>query len=94
MSRYIYKYPLNLHGTMALPKNAKLLHVQVQGGVIMLWAEITENLVKVVRRVPVYGAGEELPADPGTYVGTVVHGDYVWHVYDLGETGQGVPEAE
>lgn len=71
-----------------MPKEAKLLAVQVQHGVPQLWAEVDTDNAKEYRTFAIYGTGNMLPSDPGKYVGTFQDGIFVWHLYEINEQAE------
>jgi hypothetical protein len=86
----IWKYPLQ--GTrmeIEMPVGARLLAVQMQGTDPYLWALVNPENQRTRRRIAIYGAGHQMPADPGRYVGTfqvtLLLGDMVFHVFDQGD---------
>lgn len=85
----IWKWAIvvNDRSALRMPKGAQLLCVQWQGDLVMLWAVVETSAPKVTRRIAVYGTGQPLPDNPGTYVDTfqMMGGKLVWHVFDLGE---------
>jgi hypothetical protein len=82
----IHKFPL--FGTpgsqiiMNMPAGAKLLTMQLQGGVPTIWAEVDTDNPMEPRKIATFGTGWELPEEPGQYVGTFQEGPFVWHVYE------------
>lgn len=56
------------------------LHVNIQEGDIMLWGTACEG--PFAYEVILVGTGENFPEEYSSshYVGTVLDGDYVWHV--------------
>lgn len=101
--RTIHKYKLHRQhvNEIKMPFGAILLCANLQRmpnrhSEIMLWAEVDTNRVKTVRRIRLFGTGQDLAIEegrPGTfadtrrkYVDTVFdHGGFVWHVYDCCE---------
>ena len=89
--RIIYKYELPLRGKEAIPmpRDARLLSVGVQGGGVVLWAEVDPREPEVRRELESRFTGQRIERKGGEpYVGTVtlVPGDpLVVHVFDLGE---------
>lgn len=82
--RRIFKYEVNPRWpSVAMPKGARLLTADVQGGGIMLWAEVDVQAPPVDRRIVVAVTGGEVP--DGTWLATVQIGAFVFHVYDGGE---------
>ena len=84
----ILKYPLDLrYGAIHpvdMPIGAIILTVQVQYGVPCVWALCDDALPKVRRHIVLYGTGQDLPNNPGKYIGTVQfnNGGLVFHVFD------------
>lgn len=86
--RTIWKFPI-LGGwfeQLPMPRGAKILHVADQGGIINLWAEVDTTAERVRRTVVVVGTGHSLPEGDGSHIGTVMQGQYVWHIYIEDET--------
>ena len=81
----IYKYKISLldKQELILPKQAKILSVQVQNGSICIWALVDENLEKEKRQVLIIGTGENIEDDlfVYTYIGTIQQAPYVWHIF-------------
>ena len=85
----VYKYQLS-HSIGApqevdLPKDAAILHVDDQAGVITLWAQVDPHAPLVTRRFAVFGTGDDLPQD-AVHRGTLLQHPYVWHIYELSNT--------
>lgn len=83
--RHIWKWPLVVTDRQELlvPAGARLLAVQAQYGELCLWAECDTSQPKETRTIHVYGTGNPIPDDPGTYISTVQLGTFVWHVYEV-----------
>lgn len=85
----IYKYPLSLAGgEVKMPDNAMILSVAVQGEEsLYIWAEVDTAEEIVTRTFAVYGTGWPLTSKfndtPHHFIGTVICGPYVWHIYEL-----------
>ena len=77
----IYKYPLS--EAVQMPKGAKILTAQDQGGQIFIWAEVDSHArTDKTREFLIIGTGQELPnLDNWQYVATVQQGIFVWHIY-------------
>ena len=83
--KQIWKWPLELtrDQTIAAPAGTRLLAVGDQGGRLMVWGEVVVDHADRVRiDLAIYGTGHALPDNPGRYLGTVLQGAFVWHVYD------------
>jgi hypothetical protein len=84
----IFKYQLGFDEKqyVSLPKDAKILTVQVQKNNPCLWTLVdTENEIEK-RRIEIYGAGHEIPNDgmERKYISTsqMYDGDFVFHVFE------------
>lgn len=94
----VYKYPLYVpmknSGSpltdILMPKNAKVVHVGLQEGVVTIWAEVDDDALQAAvsgrewdgRRFAVYGTGDTIPDDDAVHVGSLMDGIFVWHVYE------------
>lgn len=67
-----------------MPEGAKILHVAEQAGSICLWAEVETQATQKQRHISVYGTGQRMPDNPGTFIGSVLlHvGALVFHIYE------------
>ena len=82
----IWKYELRVDDrlTVIMPRGARILSVGVQGKTICLWAMVTPETAEQERRIiAIYGTGNPLPDDPGTFIGTVQVPPVVWHVFEV-----------
>jgi hypothetical protein len=80
----IWKWTLH-HGVIInIPHGAKLLAVQEQRGKPQLWALVDPGAKTYPRTFHLYMQGEDLPDDPGQYVGTfqMPGGALVYHVFE------------
>lgn len=88
----ILKYHLELNDRVQLiPKypHSQIVLVAVQNGRITLWVECDPDefhsrteLEVITRGFLVYGTGHAIP-DRNKHVGSVLLGDFVWHVYEV-----------
>lgn len=84
----IWKYPILIDDAqiVPMPHNAIILSAKLQGDTLCLWALVSPVDEPVRdRRIWIYGTGHEIYGDPGVYVGTVLVGSLVFHVFDGGE---------
>lgn len=87
MTKVIWKFPLEPNtGEIEVPQGAKLLDIQMQGGVPCIWALVDPNAPKVKVSVVSIGTGQEMHdecIDAYTYLGTFqVHaGLFIWHIF-------------
>jgi len=83
--RTIHKFPLSLvdKQIVEMPTDAKILSVQDQGGVLVLWAMLDPRHPKRPREVTIIGTGHPVPEDlvEHSYVDTARLGPFVWHVF-------------
>jgi hypothetical protein len=87
MKLTIYKYLVPTAGAsqeILMPKGAQLIHVNEQGGDILIWAIVEPDAPKVWREIDVVGTGWELHRI-GKHIGTAHCGTFVWHVFDTGD---------
>ena len=49
---------------------------------LQLWALVDDAKPSEIRKISVVGTGWNIDGNPGTYIGTVQDGMYVWHVFD------------
>jgi len=81
----IWKYTLNNPtNNIMMPKNAKILDVQIQHNEIQMWALVNENNEQEQRDFSIFGTGNEIPDDPGDYIATfqLYDGKLVFHVFE------------
>jgi len=85
MAKRIFKYPLELNESqyITIPKDHKILSVQVQRDTICVWALIDDDTERIVQPIRIVGTGHSIPSmNPlGEYIGTVQQGGFVWHVF-------------
>lgn len=65
-----------------MPDNAQILHAEMQGGEICIWALVDPEARRVQRTFAIVGTGNPFH-DSGAWehVGTVFDGPFVWHVF-------------
>lgn len=83
----IHKFSFKVDDTVkvALPNGAVIRHVGKQGGPpghLTLWAEVNPDKPTVERTLFVRGTGHPLPDGAISFLGTVMDGPFVWHVYE------------
>ena len=91
---YKYQIPLTPQIRLFLPEKAEILTVQIQNGIVTMWAIVDTNTLDAERMLAVYGTDYEIPDNHGKYIATVQYGILVWHVFDLGEQQQIEPTPE
>jgi hypothetical protein len=80
----IFKYPLAIvhEQTIEMPKHSKILCVQMQGGVLCLWAAVNPDALMEKRIISIVGTGNPTSVNLDGYIGTVQQGYYVWHIFE------------
>lgn len=88
----IYKYKLQITSVqqIQLPKEAKILCVQVQHGESQLWAEVDTDLPPEARTIEIFGTGYSIPQVPQEigqnrrYISTfqMENGTLIFHAYE------------
>jgi len=82
--RTIFKYPLKLIDVQELQthESTQVMSVQMQEGVICLWAAVDPTLPKCKMFISIVGTGNAAPqTEQWNYVGTVQQEGFVWHVH-------------
>lgn len=90
--RTIWKYNLSRTDLqkIQMPIDAELLYVDNQGGPT-LWALVDTDNPSVERLICIVGTGHPIPGPEISgrfayaYVGSVLDGPFVWHIFDGGQ---------
>ena len=86
MNRTVFKYTVpvfaGVSSSLALPKDAQIIKVDMKGALITLWVIVEPNNERVLRSFIVHGTGHAVHPK-GVYVGTVFDGPFVWHLFEL-----------
>jgi len=85
----IWKYTLECidEQTLLLPKNAKILTVQIQNGKLQLWALLNPKAAIETRYIYIFGTGYDIPDHIRLkYISTVQIGIFVWHIFEGGRS--------
>jgi hypothetical protein len=82
--RTIWKYEIPKHDfCVEIPIGAKFLHLATEPQRAMWWEIPATEAPKTNRYFRVFITGEEIPQEDGmTYLGTMLIGSFVFHVYD------------
>jgi len=83
----IWKWKLEItdNNYVKMPENARILTVQLQYDVPMIWALVdTVDKKESMRTIHIYGTGNPLPDNPGKYISTfqLFSGDLIFHVFE------------
>ena len=82
----IYKYMITseLYQTVKMPKQAKILTVQMQREDPYIWAIVDPDLPKEDRHFKVHGTGHRFNMEQNEeYIGTWQDGPFVWHLFEV-----------
>jgi hypothetical protein len=87
----IWKYQLphapNEYGIceVVMPKGAKIISTLNQYNTICLWAEVESDPSHPVetKKIDVVGTGKKLEDSPRRFLGSVILGQFVWHIYEM-----------
>lgn len=83
----IWKYNFDITPSKQIrmmPAGARLLSVADQHGLLAMWALVDTEAAQVERWFVVAGTGHPLIDIPSEgYVGSVIDGPYVWHLFEL-----------
>ncbi len=85
---YKYKFKIDDNPKVEMPRYAQILHVGMQGHDPTIWARVNTEEPTVQRKLRVAGTGHPLKgAEIAPHIGTFQShgGQFVWHVFDLGE---------
>lgn len=79
----IYKYELKLQAeqVVQMPHKPEILSVQIQRGVICVWALVNTTYSDVAYIFEIIGTGNPVDSMLRKYLGTVQDGSMVWHVF-------------
>jgi hypothetical protein len=88
MSQAIWKFTLEVADTreIEMPLGSIILSTALQHGRIQLWAMVdTQTPHKENRQIAIVGTGHEMSSftASGKFIGTVISGNFVWHVFDI-----------
>jgi len=67
--------------TIEMPKGAKVLSVKNQNGNLCLWA-LCDSRDTVMRTFDIIGTDNPINKTLGTFVGTCIMEDFVWHIFE------------
>lgn len=88
MKKMVWKYPIKLgyiptpHTVVDMAPNSKIIHVDVQNHQIAIWVEATDGPETEKRTFTIVGTGRVVK-ETWVHVGSVLDGDFAWHVYEV-----------
>lgn len=85
--RAVHKYPLNMDEFPIIRTHQDMIpfYVGNQHDQLTLWGSVDTLKPIVYRKLQIVGTGHPAP-DEVDYIGSVIMGDFVWHVYDVEES--------
>ena len=80
----IYKYPFKVNPTseVELPKDAKILLVDLLDLNPCIWALVDTDNEKVTRKFYICATGQPIAINTSKYITTFIDGAYVWHMFE------------
>jgi hypothetical protein len=80
----IFKYTLSPDSYLQVPRGSIPLFVANQKEVAHIWFIVDPSEIKEMRRIHIYGTGQEIPDDPGIYLGSFLMsgGSLVFHAFE------------
>ncbi len=89
MDYRIWKYEIKIDDKIQIemPEKAEILSVQVQKGIVCIWALVDSENKTETRYFEVFGTGHKVPVDMGIsrkFIGTfqIYGGDLVFHLFE------------
>lgn len=79
----IYKYPIKIADTQILdmPVGADIISLQMQNGIITIWAIIDIEASLMPVKIRIFGTGIHYSDLVLRHIGSIQDGDYIWHVF-------------
>lgn len=82
----VFKYQLkdDRVNEIELPKNARILKIDVQNGIICLWALVDPKYPLTRRVIEIFGTGHDMPEANRAYIGTFSMEEmkYIFHAFE------------
>ena len=80
-----FQFPVQDDIEIEMPMDAEVLHVEVQGEMPCLWAQVDPSLPRVKRQFHLYGTGHHMHNTPQQHVGSFqMHGGaLVFHLFEV-----------
>jgi hypothetical protein len=83
----IFKYPLTaVQQTISMPKDAVILHIELQLDRPCIWAKVNTDLAPTLRKFVLVGTGHDMSKidAQALYIGTFqTQQNFVFHVFEL-----------
>ena len=84
----IWKFQLEMADLqrIQMPEQSKILKAGYQGGNLFLWSVVRPSNKIVDREIRILGTGHSMMFEwYRGHIDTVFQGQFVWHVFDMGE---------
>lgn len=90
MTTVIYKYPIEVtdRQIVSAPAAAKWRFVALQHGRITVWAEVDPTAPEIGHIFHIYGTGHPILTSDLNFIGSIMDGAFVWHIYVEGPLSQ------
>ena len=90
MTRKIFKYRVNDEQIVEMPVSARIIHCDLQGDKVTLWAEVpvdVEHHEMDIFECKIVGTGWEIDVEKFKHINTVITNNLglVWHIYIEGK---------
>jgi hypothetical protein len=88
----IHKFPFDIsdYVSIQIPRDARILHVELQRGVPTMWALVDTNKQSEAVHFRVFGTGYEIDPhiveDQDSYIKSFQQGPFVWHLFRVSAT--------
>lgn len=85
MTIWKYELPVADDFSLPLPRFARFLSAQLQGGVPMAWFMVDPSADVEPRHFALYGTGNPIPASRATFpfLATIQAGRFVWQLFEV-----------
>ena len=89
MEKQVWKFKILPRIPIEIKKDARILHCDILGNEIFIWALVNPENKNVKRYIVVFGTGHSVNDGFDNYIGTVSDGVFVFHLFDYGERKDG-----
>ena len=82
----IYKYVIPIGKDsfyIPMPKDAKILKLELQNGIPVFWAIVDINEESILRKFVTIGTGWEMDDKNLSYIGTYPNDYFIWHIFEV-----------
>lgn len=86
MNRAVWKFrfPITESFDLQMPRDAQILHVEIQNGAHYIWALVNTDASLEARTFHIFGTGHPIPEVPLDHIATwlMLGGVLVWHLFE------------